>query len=407
MQASTDVSGIISSDVTWTKEGSPYSLTGPLLVNKGVTLTIEPGVTVYLNDNYIRVNGTLFARGSKTDMIHLEISSTPVNYLGKDIEFASSSSDWDEQLGTGCIIENTVVNTGLSVENSPKISNNVINSRIGVSGRSTVVISNNNIVAQKAYSSTIAVTGGAAVISNNTITCSGDGGSVGIHIEGENHIYILDNVISGFGSAAIRAAGPVAIERNSLVDNDCGIQIGDFIGLTGLVFGANSRIVIRNNTIQHNVEGIHGPTSASTIIYNRIQNNDYNIVLRDASTVNATYNWWGTTNPQAINQTFFDFTNDFNLGTVTFTPFLTEPYPQIEHDPTPEQPEPDPEPPVQDPEPPAEDPEPPVEDPEPPEKDPDIPEFPSWFILPILLAFTLLGTIYKKKLHKTPTQQSY
>lgn len=412
VHASTDVSGIISSDATWSKEGSPYSLSGPILVNSGVTLTIEPGVTVYLNDNYIRVNGTLFARGSKTDMIHLEISSTPVNYLGKDIEFTSFSADWDDQLGTGCIIENTVVNTGLSVENSPKINNNIINSRIRVSGRSTVVISNNtitdrilvsyissvvisnnSIVAQKGYSSTIAVTGGAAVIANNTITCSGDGGGVGIHIEGENHIYILDNVISGFGTCGVRAAGPVQIERNFLVGNDCGIQIGDFIGLTGLVFGSGSNIIIRNNTIQDNVEGIHGPTSSSTIIYNRIQNNDYNIVLRDASTVNATYNLWGTTDSQAINQTFFDFTNDFNLGTVIFTPFLTEPYPKIE--------------PVSTPEPPAEEPEPPTQDPEPSEQDPDIPEFSSWIVLPILFSFALLVKVYKKRLYKTPIQQSY
>jgi len=36
-----------------------------------------------------------------------------------------------------------------------------------------------------------------------------------------------------------------------------------------------------------------------------------------------------------------------------------------------------------------------------------IPEFPSWIILPLFLTTTLVVTIYRKKLHKTPIQQSY
>jgi hypothetical protein len=36
-----------------------------------------------------------------------------------------------------------------------------------------------------------------------------------------------------------------------------------------------------------------------------------------------------------------------------------------------------------------------------------IPEFPSWTILPLLLAATLTAIIYRKKLYRTQTQQSY
>jgi len=38
---------------------------------------------------------------------------------------------------------------------------------------------------------------------------------------------------------------------------------------------------------------------------------------------------------------------------------------------------------------------------------PVIPEFPSWTILPLLLVTTLAAIIYRKKLHRTQTQQSY
>ncbi|HTY75451.1 MAG TPA: hypothetical protein VMD05_07795, partial [Candidatus Nanoarchaeia archaeon] len=69
-QTGTSVSGIISQDTTWTKANSPYSLTGPVAVNVGVNLRIEPGVTINLNGYYIQVNGTLTAKGSSTNLIN-------------------------------------------------------------------------------------------------------------------------------------------------------------------------------------------------------------------------------------------------------------------------------------------------------------------------------------------------
>ena len=386
VKAATDVTGIISSDVTWTKANSPYSLTGPMLVSNGVTLTIEPGVTVYLNEHYIKVNGTLVARGSSTDKIHFEISDSQVYYMDKEIEFTSSSTDWDEQTGSGCIIENAVVNTKLSISNSPKISNNIINARISVSGESpvtisnntitdqiavssesSVVISNNNLVSEGTYDNVIAITGGSAVISNNNITGKGGAGSIGISILGDNHVHVSDNFISGFG-IGIRAAGPTTIERNSIFGNNYGIVIGESVALGLMIVGATSDIIIRNNTIEDNSYGIYGPTYATTIIYNNIQNNsDYNIGIRGGGNVTVTNNWWGTTDTQAINQTMFDFKNDYNLGTITFIPFLTEPIPE--------------------------------------EMSTPIPEFPSWTILPLLITTILLILIYKKRLPKKHQNQ--
>ena len=53
----TDVSGVISSNTTWAKANSPYNVTGNILVNSGVTLTIEAGVTVNVNGEfYLDIN---------------------------------------------------------------------------------------------------------------------------------------------------------------------------------------------------------------------------------------------------------------------------------------------------------------------------------------------------------------
>ena len=46
VQATTEVTGIINSDTTWTKVNSPYDLASSITVASGVTLTIEPGTIV-------------------------------------------------------------------------------------------------------------------------------------------------------------------------------------------------------------------------------------------------------------------------------------------------------------------------------------------------------------------------
>jgi hypothetical protein len=70
ISAQTNVGGLISSDVTWTKSNSPYIVTGNTLVNEGITLTIEPGVVVkFGNSRVLQINGTLIARGTSKDTI--------------------------------------------------------------------------------------------------------------------------------------------------------------------------------------------------------------------------------------------------------------------------------------------------------------------------------------------------
>jgi len=63
--AQTNVSGTIANNATWTASGSPYTVTGNITVNDGVTLTIETGTVVQFNSGtYIVVYGTLNATGA-------------------------------------------------------------------------------------------------------------------------------------------------------------------------------------------------------------------------------------------------------------------------------------------------------------------------------------------------------
>ena len=95
----TDISGIISANQTWTIAWSPYTVTGNVLVNSGVTLTIEAGVTVKLDDNKaIVINGALIANGSTSNRIIFTSNQTnPQTGDWANIKFNSSatSSSWN------------------------------------------------------------------------------------------------------------------------------------------------------------------------------------------------------------------------------------------------------------------------------------------------------------------------
>jgi|GEM_PF-550011 len=287
--ASTEVSGVISSDTTWTQANSPYTLTGNVLVNNGVTLTIQAGTTVDLGSYYIMVNGTLQALGSKTN---------PITFNGGQITFTQNSTDWNESTGTGCIIQNAVLSSDISVEGGVlNISNNTITGAISVDGGNPH-ISNNTILSQGIY---LGIYSRNSTISNNIIS----GCSTGIFAR-------LDH-----NSSSI-------IQGNLIINNINGILLGYW-------FTDPGHPIVQNNTITKNTNGISlgslGDQFSPTILYNNIfDNTNYNIIVEDSLPLNtnATYNWWGTTDTQAINQTIHDFYDDFNLGAVSFVPFLSE-----------------------------------------------------------------------------------
>tara|TARA_R110000796_G_scaffold74374_1_gene167336 strand:- start:322288 stop:334170 length:11883 start_codon:yes stop_codon:yes gene_type:complete len=72
-QAQTNVSGNITSNTTWTKANSPYVLIGDVGVGTGITLTLEPGVTVKRSGNVqVLIKGAINAQGTSLDSISFE-----------------------------------------------------------------------------------------------------------------------------------------------------------------------------------------------------------------------------------------------------------------------------------------------------------------------------------------------
>ena len=346
-QNSTNKSGIIGSDTTWTKANSPYSLTGNVLVENGATLTIEPGVTINLGVYSIQINGTLTAKGISNEKIYFNSKQT---YHNIAIDFLPFSTSWNEQTGFGSIIQNTVFNAqsaAICIQNvAPKIDSNSITGTYIIISDGLPTISNNDLngeihvtagsptIKDNQIKGLIASTGkGTTIILNNTIV-----GNFGDTVEGAGiscgNAIITDNVIAQFQKGILIIQGVSTIERNIVVSNLIGIQVGEqHVGYSGGLF----QITIDDNLITNNSKGISVlalPPSIQTanfsiaITKNNIRNNtEYNFYLGAAVPITATNNWWGSSDPQAINQKIYDFKNDFNFGNVSFTPFLILPNP--------------------------------------------------------------------------------
>jgi hypothetical protein len=364
--ATTEVVGLLASNTTWTNASSPYSLTGPVAINHGVTLIVEPGVTVNLNGYYIRVNGTLTAKGSPTDKI---------TFNGGQLTFTDVSNGWNEQRQSGCIIENAIISqTSISSSNPIKIDNSNINAEISVTSSiisnniingdihsGSSIITNNNVkgdimlgsvslgaITVPAESSTVSgnkVEGtiasgspqGTPVISNNNVSKGGIGCTGYCTITG-NYVHDCEKGIRLHTTRVSDGNLPcyATVENNLVVDNTKGISIE----LTEVNGGGSDCPTIQKNTISWNSIGIYlsesGYDATPTIQNNNLQNNtNYNFYLDASNNIDVSHNWWGTTNKTTISQSIYDFNDDFNLGTVSFQPILTSPNSNAPAPPTP------------------------------------------------------------------------
>jgi parallel beta-helix repeat protein len=330
-QNGTDVSGIINSNTIWNQASSPYILIGNVLVNNSVSLIIQEGVMVNFNGYYLRVNGTLHVQGTPSNNIVFNIP----NGAGSGdsaIEFESSSQGWNDTTKSGSIIENTFITstwelypTILIDSVSPKINNNTIyctnelnnNDAINVEGTATPTISNNTIEGQ--------ITANGGTISNNTIVGAR---LAGIWLTGNTTAY--GNTVYGCEKGILATSSnenyysSTLIVGNLIFNNTRGMELEIYS------YGYYPRsIITQNNTVSNNTDGImissdSGPATYSILNNNIYDNKDYDFLLAGNinQDINATYNWWGTNDSQAIGPKIWDFKYNFNLGTVNFVPFL-------------------------------------------------------------------------------------
>ena len=136
---------------------------------------------------------------------------------------------------------------------------------------------------------------------------------------------------------------PIYEITNCMITNHTVGAVGTFGKVAGSTIANNSQVGV-------DVFDVTGGMNQNNIYDNGL----YNIVnhVQFGKDINATQNWWGTTNKTLIEAYIFDYSEDYNLSRVIVEPFSTSP----------------------------------------------IPEFPSFFALPLFMAAMLLAVIgYRRK----------
>jgi hypothetical protein len=321
-QAYSQVGGSISQDTTWTKAGSPYDFTGIVNIEAGVTLTIEPGVTVNLGDWSLLVSGTLNARGTDADKFIFHKGYNGSYSYAALIMVGTRSPGWDEITGQGCIIENAVLDSVmLHISSSMKLSKIESNTKIQIMYGSPLITDCSFNIKEG-----INIYNAQPTFTNNIIIGHGEGSA----ISGSGNITFLGNTISYFVTGISVYSGNWLISNNTISRCNNGIELDAIANVTiqkNSIYNNNlngisgGNAVIDSNSIVHNQIGIYNPLAGTTIHGNNIVGNSVNSITT-AVDIDASLNYWGTTDFDAVNQTIYDYYDDQQWGKVTFTPIL-------------------------------------------------------------------------------------
>ena len=243
------------------------------------------------------------------------------------------------------IISNNIIGAGILITGtSPQVINNTITDDIAVYGGvninqgveyhgdcGTAIIANNNILSTFIDSHSVypgyrppgimlGGENGNAIITGNSIR----GGNYGVWIIGKTTAEIADNYIQDQNFKA--DASGIAITSDTTVSIE-----NNYISNTrnGILATSKPSLTVNNNTIVNNAYAMNLSCTA-VVEQNNFGNYSLNSIYMQTGSgnVDATYNWWGTIDSAAISQSIFDHTKNSPSGTVTFTPYLTEPNPQ-------------------------------------------------------------------------------
>jgi nitrous oxidase accessory protein NosD len=318
--SATDVSGTISADTTWS---GPVTMAGNVVVNQGITLTVQAGSIVTVNGNFsLTVNGALNAAGSDTSKIVFRGAGnaiTPGQWVGL---IFSSTSGFPKSVIDNVEILNA--QTGIAVNSMPTAYEMVIkNSLINEVTQRGISITNSVVTIQDVEIRNFGVDGFRA-----------EGGSR-VDITGMHATQQRSNLIRTGQGAYVHNVADVRIRQSTFELAHHGIYLRNVDGGCGT---ARTRLTVDDSVIRLNRNGVHAYGQANHLgqhCYafmrlngNDIQGNiDWNVYLGGAANAASTLldftnNWWGTADGVAVAGKIHDASYNAGVGFVDYLPML-------------------------------------------------------------------------------------
>jgi PKD repeat protein/subtilisin family serine protease len=271
---------------------------------------------------YITVNGGGLdcSLGSTPAWIQDSTISGNINIIGNAQIWRSDVQNGGVTVtGQTIVADNTIFNNLSAGSNSTIIDNIITYGNLTAGNGSTVV--DNQLLAGALSAN------GSSTVRQNQVS----GGGIVV----TNGSLVEENYVRYAVGWAISATGNTTIQHNRVISNTQGINAADGViqanlisnvGRTGLQINGNASVT-QNTLISSTGNAVVVNSGSPVIQANNLEFNrgTYDLVNNTANALNASGNWWGTTDENLIGARIFDFQDDYNKGVVTFTPLLTAP----------------------------------------------------------------------------------
>lgn len=357
LEAQTNVSGIITTNTAWTFTGSPYIVTGNVLLDSGYTLTIEPGVIVKFNSGLsIQIDGTLIAQGTSDNKITFTSNTADTAGAWGYIYFSSASTDavfenniYGNYL-SGSILEHCIIqyagginvtdNGALRLDNAAPFINYCIITNNSASGIRAYNMSgsfkiSNSVITNNASSANgggiyiyndqwdgIATTSliSGNTISNNSTTypsSTSEGGGIFIAVGNYKTIIVSNNIINdntanNGGGICNSYNGTAYINNNVLINNEASNNYANVDAGGGAIYNKASAFIYNNiisdNTSLSNGGGIINFQGNSSVVNNNV------IVDNTATILGGGIYCWDAASPMILNNHIARNTSNDDAG---------------------------------------------------------------------------------------------
>ncbi len=316
----TNISGLISSNTTWTTANSPYHIIGDTTLMIGRSLDIQAGTVVkFANNTKLRIRGALNVYGTNTNKVIFSNLDPIYSYsrYNKDYNL------WHTGSGMNYIIYVESDNGGIVNIDHAKFeySSNRAIYFDGYTNTGDPDIIVNSTFENNYYA--LGGGGGDVIIKDSTFrynevsvgnitktvdSCLFQNNTFGVYFEADVYdSYFIGNYIGSAVSASV-------VKYCEFLENEIGVSRNPFNHISSYFYNS-----IHDNKIGVNFANFGTYSFQKNNIYN---NSDYNLKITGPNDKVVKNNWWGTNDPTKINQSIYDIYDDISLGEAIYEPYL-------------------------------------------------------------------------------------